>query len=145
MLVNPGPDSLVADFPYFHTIRPMYWGKVDMDWPAWIDDKIIDVAILYGSSQEGYPGEWVTEVAKFRKAIAGSSIPVYYFYRLNSSSTPLSACKTDVAQIYNDDNLDGVIIYETDNIFPGGVYNPEDYGGKLVPYFKQVFAREVPE
>jgi len=145
MLVNPGPDSLVADFPYFHTIRPMFWGKLDTDWRTWIDEKIIDTVIFYGSSEEGYPSDWVTEVAKFRKAIAASGIPAYYFYRLQGARTPLSACKTDVAQIYNDDNLDGLIIYETDNIFSGGLDDPESYGGKLARYFKEVFAGAGPE
>ena len=144
MLVEPGPDSLVADFPYFHSIRPMFWDKYEMDWRTWIDEKVIDTVIFYGSSEEGYPSDWVTEVAKFRKAIAGATIPVYYFYRLQGARVPIGACKTDILQIYNDENLDGLIIYETDNIFSGGVHDPESYGGKLAPFFNRTFSGELP-
>ena len=57
---------------------------------------------------------------------------------------PLSECKTDILQIVNDPNLDGIIIYETDNLLPGGKFDPEGYGGKPIPFLKQLFQGDMP-
>ena len=144
MMANPGPNSLVADFPYFVTARPMFFNKLDFAWQTWVNEGLIDCLILYGASPEGYPSAWVKEVANVAKTLKRAGVPAYFFYRLlGGGRVPLDACKTDVAQLWNDANLNGLIIYETDNLLPKG-RPPDCYGGKLMPYLKEVFAGKVP-
>ena len=145
MMANPGPGRGLDDMWYLkHGQAPMFWGKIDMDYAAWAKQGLMHAFMLYGTSAEGYPAEWVSEVEHVREALAPTGVPIIFFYRLlGGGRVPWAACRTDLIQLYNDDNLDGLNLYETDNIFPGG--GPSRiYSGKMVPFLKDLFSRSVP-
>ena len=145
MMANPGPGRGLDDMYYLKIGQaPMFWGKIDMDYAAWAKEGIMDTLMLHGTASEGYPSPWAAEVAHIRKILDGTGVPIIFFYRFyGGSRVPWDACRTDLAQLYNDDNLDGLNLYETDNIFPGG--GPSRiYSGKLVPYLKELFTGKAP-
>lgn len=129
MMINPGPGYGVDEMSYMQEQRQMFWGKLHTDWKTWVANEWMHVGILYGTwVRDRYGSEWQAAVSAVRKEIGSRNIPVYLQYRSMGPKDSAGPFREDIPKMFADKNLDGVVIYEADNIMWG---DPNDANNLL--------------
>jgi uncharacterized lipoprotein YddW (UPF0748 family) len=137
MMVNPGPGLGVDNMPFMREQKIMFWNKVDLDWRTWVKNGWLHAVVLYGTwVRDRYGKPWQTVAEKIRTAIGKQNIPMYMFYRLKGPAESAAPLREDLGRMFRDRNLDGVVVYESDDF----TWNDPKDANNLLKVLKQAFS-----
>ena len=149
MMVTPGPFAGFGDYSYMKEQKHLLWGSVHCDFETWAAKGWMHTAMLYGTMpRDEFTPEWQAEVAGWKRLLGPRKIPLYFFYRLlGSDSAATQLARFELDNMYNDANIDGLIMYEADNFWPfAGKENPlhellrEYFTGRVARVTRKTYA-----
>jgi hypothetical protein len=86
--------------------------------------------------RDRYGKPWQTVAEKIRTAIGKQNIPMYMFYRLKGPAESAAPLREDLGRMFRDRNLDGVVVYESDDF----TWNDPKDANNLLKVLKQAFS-----